>query len=40
MAAAVFPAAQTLADDFQKTYGKSAIIARILAIIAQRAKAV
>ncbi len=40
MAAAALPAAQALADDFQKAYGKSPILAKILAVIAQRAKAV
>jgi hypothetical protein len=36
MAAAALPAAQTLAGDFQKAYGKSPILAKILAVIAQR----
>ncbi|MDA8126750.1 MAG: type II toxin-antitoxin system HipA family toxin [Deltaproteobacteria bacterium] len=40
MAAALGPAAQTLAADFQKAYGKSPILDKILAVVAQRAKAV
>jgi len=40
MAAAVGPAAQTLAADFQKAHGKGPIIDKILAVVAQRAKTV
>lgn len=39
MAASVLPAAQKLADEFQKTYGTSSIIEKILAAIEKRAKA-
>ena len=40
MSISIMPAAQALADDFRKTYGTSGIIARIVSVMAKRAKAV